>query len=225
MKLLLFIFLIISSGCLLTAQEMKEPETAQSFAKFTELLPFIPPLFFLAEIELKDYVRSDVFTCIKVRYGDIASVDSIFSNAQMLMNGNTSLALLVSILATNEHKNLTFKIPYIKLLIPLPLTLETKEEFQERLANLPKHFSAHPADTVHDNRDKLQHFFASAFLAYTFESYTVVDRFGLFVEEGERAFIAGGTYDDEDMQMNNIGSAFGLTLHNNRSALPSSMIK
>jgi hypothetical protein len=195
--------------------QTNEPTNQLTF--FTKLSAFFPPTFFEAELRLKQFIRSKRFSYIKKQNGELASIDTIFSRAKYLTNDNPALALLLSTLATNDHCILYFRFPIFDFRLPFPLTLETKEEFQQRFNNLPRYFLSQNED----HRDKLQHFFASAFLSYIFESEEVVNRFGIFVEKGENAFVEDGTYDVEDLKMNRLGAEFGTELNNNSQLAPS----
>lgn|GEM_PF-1765950 len=198
-----------------TNQQTNEPPFLE------KLFPLFPPKFFEAELRLKGFIRSDKFLQIKKTNGELASVDSIFVRAKILTNKNLSLALLLSTLATNDHRVIYFQLPVFNLKFPFPLTFETEEEFQKRFENLPRYFLSPKVD----NRDKLQHFFASAFLSYTFESIEIASRFGIFVEEGENAFIEGGTYDVDDLKMNKLGAVFGAEIQINSQLIPSEYLQ
>jgi len=209
-------FLLLLSIATFSYSRSQEDDSTNEQTFLEKLLPYFPPAFFEAELELKDFIRSDYFLYIKHTNGELASIDSIFVQAKNLTNENLALALLLSTLATNDHRILHFRLPIFNLQFPFPLTFETEEEFHQRFENLPRYFLS-----KHDNRDKLQHFFASAFLSYSFESKEVVQRFGIFVEEGERGFISEGTYDDEDLRMNSRGAIFGSALKKNAKQFPS----
>jgi len=201
-----------------TNQQTNERTTEQPF--FNKLLPYFPPTFFEAELRLKHFIRSKRFSSIKKEYGELASIDSIFVRAKFLTNGNLSLALLLSTLATNDHRIIYFRFPIFDFRFPFPLSLESKEEFRQRFQNLPRYF----LDPLSDNRDKLQHFFASAFLSYTFESKEMVKRMGMSVEKGEEQFIDGGRFDFEDLAMNKRGALFGERLSRYPESVPSVFI-
>ncbi len=81
-------------------------------------------------------------------------------------------------------------------------------------------FPDSPPDEFGD-KDKLQHFFGSAFLAYLFGSSAPAERVGDFIEWGEDAFVVDGSYDLRDLEANGRGRRFAARLREDREALPS----
>ena len=188
-------------------------------AHFACLFTLFPPILLQHDLELKDFVRSKKFAKIRQEFGDKKAVDAIYVRAMNLTDGNTGMALFISALATFEHQVVGLKIPL--LTFAFPLTGEPVAEFNKRVANLPKVlYPDSPTDPSGD-RDKLQHFFGSAFLSYVFESADAAERTGLFVEKGERAFIQGGTYDDRDLRADDDGARYGTALLQNIHRFPS----
>lgn len=190
---------------------------------FGFLTTYFPSFFIQNGIELKNFVRSDEFRQIRQQYDDAKAVDAIYVQAMQLTQNNTAIALLIATLATFDHRLVGIKVPIFNLFFPL--TNESKEEFFKRVNNLPTRiYNDSPANASGD-RDKLQHFFGSAFLAYLFESREVSERFGLFVEHGEDAFIIDGVLDSRDKRANRHGQQFGLALLENKHRLPSEFLK
>jgi hypothetical protein len=87
----------------------------------------------------------------------------------------------------------------------LPLTFESEEKFNSRVERLPSHIIT---DTI-DDKDKMQHFFLSAYLKRTLQMNSLVRIMGSLVEFGEDAFIVGGMNDERDMHANMNGVRFG----------------
>lgn len=173
-------------------------------------------------IELKSYVRSKRFRALRGRFGDLRAVDALYIRALRLTHGNIGMALLYCTVATMDHHVVGIKNPLFSIFIPL--TGESLEEFTERLNNLPSHFYTDAPNQDAGARDKLQHFFGSAFIANVFESRAIAERLGAFVEWGEDAFIFDGAYDERDLRANRQGREFGLALlaaTDLRSVLPS----
>ena len=199
-------------------------KSTETFSYIEKIGAFFPPSLLRADFLLKKYLRSNSFASYRKAYGDSASVDKIFFKAKELSNNNNGVALLISLLGVTDHFALTVKIhiPYLPVQLPLPLTAETKEEFTRRFNNLPEHFPrlfSSPTSSVH--KDKLQHFFATAFLSYVFESEETALRIGFATEKGESAFIIGGTYDAEDLEMNRRVAMFGHALLLQKPFFPS----
>jgi hypothetical protein len=75
------------------------------------------------------------------------------------------------------------------------------------------------------DRDKLQHFFGSAFLSYSFESSGSAERVGDAIELGEESFVVGGVSDERDGRANHHGQMFGLTLLRDEDVRPSDFLQ
>jgi hypothetical protein len=189
----------------------------------TVLSPFLLPKVLADTWTLRDYIRGEEFLEFRTRWGDRYSVDAIFDTAVRLCWNNTGLALLISFLASMDHRRVGVDIPVIGPLIWLPLTSEFEEEFHQRVERLPCGIYA---DTGPDgcDRDKLQHFFGSAFLAFVTESREAAQRVGDFVEWGEGRFIVGGATDARDLRANHQGQMFGLALLNDHRSRPSAFL-
>ena len=173
-------------------------------------------------MELKSFISSATFKKIRKRFGDPRAVDAIYIRAMQLTNNNTAIALLLSTFATFDHRLVGLKVPIFELFFPL--TDESEEEYHRRVRNLPSRlYSDTPSDRQGDH-DKLQHFFGSTFLTFTFESPQGAERIGDFIEEGEEAFIVGGVRDDRDKRANRQGRRFALALLEDNHRLPSEFL-
>lgn len=174
------------------------------------LFTYFPSILVQHDLELKSFVSSKNFKHIREQFGDTRSVDAIFIRAMQLTNNNTAVALLLSVSATLEHEDVRLKLPIFNF--AFPLTSESVLEFTQRVANLPRVLYDDTPESAAGDRDKLQHFFGSAFLTFVSESRSAADRFGIFVEKGEEAFIVGGSYDSRDLRADWQGQNFGLAL-------------
>jgi len=196
---------------------------------FEALLTWYPPLFIKNGIDLKDFIRSETFAAIRRREGDRKAADAIFVRAMTLTRNNTSAALLICTVATLDHYVVGVKIPLLNFF--LPLSNESREDFDARVRNLPgRIYSDSPADGpggpgAGGDRDKLQHFFGSAYVAFTFESQGAADRVGEFVEIGEDAMIVDGVLDNRDRRANWNGTQFGTALLANNRRYPSDFFR
>jgi hypothetical protein len=100
-----------------------------------------------------------------------------------------------------------------------PLSSEFPEEFDARLAALPRRVYADSPPG--GDRDKLQHFFGSAYAALLTESEESAALMGEFVEWGEERFVVEGTADPRDARANAQGRSFGNALLLDPLLLPS----
>lgn len=204
------------------------PASLLPYFRFDDPGPFecletwFPPILIQNVNDLREFIRSDAFRSIRAGAGDPRAMDAIYVCAMHLTHNNTAAALLIAASATFDHRFVAIDNPLFKL--AFPLSNESRYEFNRRVANLPVHlYDDTPAIPAGD-RDKLQHFFGSAFLTYIAESKAGSARIGLFVEEGEQEFIIGGQYDDRDLRADAQGQSFGYRLLSNNKIYPSEFL-
>jgi hypothetical protein len=146
------------------------------------------------------------------------AVDAIYLKALKIADHSVGRALFLSLLATLEHRNLNMKVPIFGS-FGVPLTFEEDSTFNARMRNLPsKIYADSPPE---GDRDKLQHFFGSAYIAYASESREFARTSGDLVEWGEAEFVVGGVDDDRDRRANSHGERFGHDLLTIKNLLPS----
>jgi hypothetical protein len=185
--------------------------------------PFFIPKVLQDEYRLKEFILSGEFATLRRDRGDRAAVDTIFDHALELSWGNVYEALLLSFVVTVEHRNFGVRVPVLGPVLWFPLTSEFPEQFAERVRALPeKLYGDSPAS---GDRDKLQHFFGSAFLTYVTESRDPADRMGVFVEWGEDRFVVEGALDNRDLRANRQGQNFGLWLLADETIRPSFFLR
>lgn len=227
----LFIILSISLPAGLLSQpeypsERTEDLTAyltfEESAPLSCLLTYFPPLFIQHGLELKQFIRSRSFRSIRTAYGDEKAIDAVYVRAMQLTNNNTGVSLLLSTVGCFDHEIVGINIPFFAL--AFPLTSESTEDFQRRVRNLPTRIYADSPRRGAGDRDKLQHFFGSAFLTFISESADAAERFGQAIEHGEDAFIVDGALDDRDSRANRHGQQYGLALLENNRRLPSEFL-
>jgi hypothetical protein len=148
---------------------------------------------------------------------DLQRTDMIWMRAFNQANGNIGDALFSALVATFEHRTVPLAIG-----INLPLTLESDESFAARVAKLPSRIFEDSSSG--NDRDKLQHFFASAWLAWSIDSREIADVIGLGVEVGEDIFVRGGVNDRRDIRANRLGQRFADLLRDRPRMMPSYVI-
>ena len=144
------------------------------------------------------------------------AMDEIYLHALRETNGDKGAAYLATLIAVLEHRN----IPISGIGIELPLTLESDSIFRERVGHLPKNLYGQG----HDDRDKLQHFFANAWLKKELGMEWLVLLIGELIEVGEDAVVEGGVYDERDKTANRDGIRFGIKSADSLSAVPSNYL-
>ena len=190
-----------------------------SFINFDYVLPAL----MRDEIALKHYIRDPRFLELRRQCNDTMAVDAIFGRALEIADGSMSDALLIATLATFDHFRLGIRIPLIGTLY-LPLTTESALAYNQRYIHLPRRVLPDSVGRRRSDRDKLQHFFGSAFMTYVFDSRSVARAFGDFVEWGEPLFIVGGDFDDRDKFANRLGQEFGMRLLDGEDVWPSDVL-
>jgi hypothetical protein len=187
--------------------------------------PLFLPKILQDEYRLKEYICGEEFASFRRTYGDLSAVDAIFDRALRLSWNNIFEALLLSFVCTIEHRNFGVRLPLVGPLLWLPLTSEFPDQFQQRVLALPSNLYIDSPPDLAGDRDKLQHFFGSALIAYTFESCEASQRVGMFVEWGEDKFVVEGSLDQRDMRANGQGQDFGDRLLVDASVLPSGFLR
>lgn len=194
-----------------------EPET--SF----DLLKYLSPKPVRTSALVQEYVRDSVFLHLRREYGDAAAIDGIYREALFLTEGRAAAALLAAAGGVIEHFKLGLRIPVLGVL-NLPLTLESIGEFRLRYNNLPSSVLRDSAARSANDRDKLQHFFGSAYLAFVGRSDVLAECLGNGIEVSEESFVVGGRDDIRDRLANALGRRFGLLLLDDPAAMPSDVL-
>lgn len=227
-KYQLSIFIILSSPLLLQSQAIDQESIwlnddwyySTEDPSLIDLTNFLPPLF-KDEAHLKRYLRDVRFYELRKQYDDTLAVDAIFDRSVLIAEGNIPHALLISTLAVMDHHILGLKIPIIGS-IYFPLTFENDSLFRLRRTHLPKRLLSDNLRSV--DKDKLQHFFGSAYLAYVTNSNIISRWIGDLFEIGEDRFVLGGRSDLRDKLANEKGREFGLRLLRDEDILPSDVL-
>jgi hypothetical protein len=168
--------------------------------------------------EIRAYIRDRRFVELVKRCGDIRVMDFIYLRALSISDHSISRALFLSMIACLDHQNVDLKVPILGTL-GVPLTFEEDSLFKARYGNLPSRLYD---DTPREgDKDKLQHFFGSAYIAYASESRELAKTSGDLIEWGEARFVVGGVDDPRDRRANKQGGRFGHDLLTVKNLLPS----
>ena len=169
---------------------------------------------------IRQYILDERFQVLRNRCGDMRTIDAIFLKSLKIADYNIVRALFLSLMAVLEHRKVDVKIPIVSSL-KVPLTFEKDSVFSARIKHLPTHVYSDSPTTPEGDRDKLQHFFGSAYLSYVSEGPGFTRTAGNLIEWGEAAFIVGGTDDPRDKRANKHGESFGQDLLVVKTLLPS----
>ena len=197
------------------------PLAAQSF--LGDIKRFVFTLFlprgYTEGLEIRDLIRSNSWKKYRATTSDTAAMNTLFETAYLLCGGNITSTLLASSVAVLDHKTIPVRFLF-GLEINLPLTIESQELFERRTAQLPSRIYT---DSTED-RDKLQHFYFSAYLKRTLGMNWLCRLLGGMIESGESLFIIGGVDDPRDRHANNDGITFALRLLQDTTVPPATCL-
>jgi hypothetical protein len=170
---------------------------------------------------ISEYIASEKFISIRNQFGDLAASDSIYSEAVRYCAGDIGDALLCLMLATVPYREVPISIPLINSVIYYPLTSADEETFHKKNENLPRYLFIDSPDNDYGDKDKLAHFFGSAFLSYESCIFDLGRLIGYFVEVFEENFKVQSKVDYRDLDVNDYGRLFGNLLKKDNTILPS----
>ena len=150
-------------------------------------------------------------------------MNAIFSKSVKECDYNLKTALFSCLFSVLDHRYVTFKAP-LGSTVNLPLTFETDSSFIVRVNHLPKRLYDDSPNTTVGDRDKLQHFFAGAYLAYLTDLPKLVEIIGNLIEWLEQRLVVDGLDDWRDKRANRQGASFGSALLYNKTSIPSEFI-
>lgn len=170
---------------------------------------------------ISEYIASAKFLELKNEIGDVAVTDSIFVQAVKFTNQNISDALLALMLATVPYREVPIQIPLINALVYYPLLSADENIFLKKNENLPQYLFFDTPQNGYGDKDKLAHFFGSAFLSYESNIFDLGKLIGYFVEAFEESFKVQSNVDLRDLDVNDYGRIFGNLLKKDKDLLPS----
>lgn len=173
---------------------------------------------------MRDFISSGYFGSYKNSNGDLKAIDEIYNYALWLTDNDIPQSLFIISLASLPYKRTPAKIPLLNFDVMFYFSLESDEYFKKRFENLPSHFLPDSPMGTFGDKDKLPHFFGSAFISYSSNMKFLSEYVGDMIELGEAFFSLEGYYDERDRVTNGIGSEFGLQLLRNPNVKPSDFL-
>lgn len=161
--------------------------------------------------KVNDYIAFNLNNSPK-REINLALIDSIFSYSLAIADSNIGDALLFASTGTMIYKSFVIIIPILNVKIPIKVFSKTDSNiFNSKIFNLPSHlFDDSPSSNFGD-KDKIVHFFSTAYISYIFgRDFSFF--LGIFVEEFEKKFKIDGSIDERDLKINQLGAEFGQIL-------------
>ena len=193
---------------------------SEEFSIGTFLSEIFTPQIIVDTKHIRQYILDERFQVLRDRCGDMRTIDAIFLKSLKIADYNIARALFLSFMAVLEHRKIEVEMPIVSSL-KVPLTFEKDSIFSARIKHLPTQVYSDSPTTPEGDRDKLQHFFGSAYLSYASEAPGFTRTLGNLIEWGEPVFIVGGTDDPRDKRANNQGESFGRDLLVVKTLLPS----
>lgn len=173
---------------------------------------------------ISEFIAADEFLILKEKVGELSTVDSIYSEALKLNDNDRSETLLSLTFATVPYNEVPVQIPIIKSILNFPLISASDSIFKLKNVNLPRYIFFDSPNNNYGDKDKLAHFFGSAFLSYSSDFFDLGNAIGYFVEVFEESFKVQSSVDERDLITNKLGNMFGTMLNKNKNILPSQII-
>jgi len=179
------------------------------------------PAYWTDTYELRAFIANCDSDLAPLRKSHLRRLDDIFNASLNFSEGDRVEALLISSIATLPYHTFPVVVPLLGWVITVPVSTECKKQFQKRLHNLPSMvFADSPAG---GDRDKLPHFFGSAYLYVLTRSQPFVLYTGHGIEILEEIFKLEGAYDERDIMADSLGVEFGKALLRKDHVLPSTL--
>ena len=170
------------------------------------------------------YIASGEFVRLKNNLDDLHVVDSIYSQVLKQTDFDYSEALLSLTFGTVPYREVPIQIPVIKLILNYPLISASDSIYNLKNENLPRYIFFDSPKNNYGDKDKLAHFFGSAFISFSSNIFDLGNAIGYFVEVFEESFKVQSSIDKRDLSTNKIGNFFGTLLKKNKNILPSQII-
>lgn len=174
---------------------------------------------------LSNYIISEEFSSIRNTYGDLAAIDTLYKKALSYHKADISEALLTIAFASLAFKELPIRVPMLGVKLELPLAHVSDSLFKKKIDSLPGHLFFNSPKSKFGDKDKLSHFFGSAYFAESITLFKLSKFMGIFVEFFEAAFKVQGFLDLRDIATDNLGELFGDALNEHPGLLPSQVLK
>lgn len=184
----------------------------------------VVPEIIMNTYRMRDFISSEYFFEFKKNNGDMKAIDEIYNYAFWLTDGDIPQSLFISAFSTLPYKSTPAKLPLINLDIMFYFSLESEPNFKKRYDNLPSHFLSDSPSHLFGDKDKLPHYFGSAYLSYVTNFKFVPKYVGYLIEIGEAFFNLEGYSDERDIKINLMGADYGLELLRNYKCMPSQHI-
>ncbi len=190
---------------------------------WTSLRRIILPRQVSLVYDLRSFIAAQRPLNPRSREGDLRRLDAIYLHAVYLAEGDPYLALFALSFATLPYHTFPARIPLFNFGITVPVSTESHAAFEQRMENLPGLLLRDSPRSL--DRDKLPHFFGSAWLQCVTRNPALVETAGELLETGEEIFKLEGSRDPRDIMVNRLGADFAMALQRHEDVLPSEIFK
>jgi hypothetical protein len=173
---------------------------------------------------LTTFISSDYFERLKKTNNDLALTDTIYLRMLKYENYNYSETLFALTFAVIPYNEVHIRIPLINSIVIYRLPSAPDTLYQKKNDNLPQHLFLDTPEDGYGDKDKLAHFFGSAYISYSQNVFDLGNLIGYFVEVFEQDFEVQNAIDQRDLQTNSLGNIFGEMLKKNKNILPSQVM-
>lgn len=173
---------------------------------------------------LSGFIASDYFHSLGKSNSDLALVDTLYLRALNYNDGDHAEALLDLAFATVPFNKIPAVVPVFKWHVNVPLPAVNDSLFKVKNRNLPREFLYDSPIDDYGDKDKLAHFFGSAYLSNVSRFFDFTEIIGIFVEEFESKFYVQSSVDPRDLFADHLGELFGKAIKRNKQILPSEVL-
>jgi len=170
---------------------------------------------------ISEFIASDYFKDLSKTNSDLALADTIYLRAVHYKNYDYSEALLGLTFACVPYRKVPVRLPLLNIVLYYPLTSAGRGTYLKKNMNLPRNLYFDTPTNSFGDKDKLAHFFGSAYISYSSKVFDFGNLIGYFVESFEDEFKVQSRIDTRDMMTNRLGNLFGKILKENKNILPS----
>ncbi|MGD1007737.1 MAG: hypothetical protein ABR980_10960 [Ignavibacteriaceae bacterium] len=173
---------------------------------------------------ISTFISSDYFNELKKTNNDLALADTIYLRMLKYENYDYLNTLFELTFAVIPYNKVHVRIPLINSVVVYRLPCAPDSIYRKKNNNLPRRFFFDTPTDNYGDKDKLAHFFGSAYISYAQSIFDIGYFIGYFVEVFEEDFEVQDPIDQRDLQTNNLGNIFGEMLKKDKNILPSQVM-
>lgn len=173
---------------------------------------------------LSEFIGSNYFKNLQLTNNDLALTDTIYLRALKYDNNNYQEALFDLTFAVIPYNKVRVEIPLLDAIVVYSLPSASENIYLMKNKNLPRQFFFDTPQNSYGDKDKLAHFFGSAFITYSSNCFDLGNLIGYFIEVFEQDFEVQNFIDPRDLQTNRLGNIFGAILKFNKKIIPSDVM-